>query len=1172
MRKSFVIKIIFGLILIFGLPQVIYAMDINYAEDEIIVKFKTEQINLYKNPAQVETFANEKILALKENLPSANASVFKIKSRETVYQAIKRIEKDSRVEYAQPNFRYELLSINTNDTYKDYLWGLDNFGQSINQTTGTSDADIDAPEAWAINEGTNQDVIVAVVDTGVGYNHPDLLSNMWDGTNCLDENGNYLGGCIHGYDFGFNDKNPLPNTDSHGTHVAGTIAALKNNGQGIIGVAPQAKIMAIQTTLADGYFYDAEIVKAINFANVNGAKVINASWGGSGLAAIFWDQLTYDAIENFPGLFIAAAGNAATEHDGLDYIVVPADFGHPISGFWDGLDNIISVAATNSLDELAPFSDYGVNFVDVGAPGVDTYSSVSEQFFFYQTFANTTTGTIPDGWTTSGGNWGAASVLPFNPLSSWGQVFYADINGANETAPYYAANANNTITSPVYDLSTVPIEATFNFRARCDTEYGDYAGYEESFTDYMTLEFTTDGIAFAEPNLYWSQGKFNEYILDQLDFDDDSDNDAWHYFDDISLDGFLNDNFQFRFSWTTDNDDNNHRGCIVDNINVYVFTDGSGNAYDFYSGTSMAAPHVSGLAALITGYSPSLTVAQVKSIILTSGDSLPSLNGKTVTGKRINAYNALRQANVPAIPTLNSVTTPTSVATQTISGTKEMNTSIWLNGAQIVELDSSTTWSYNLALVEGDNNISLTSKNNVGLESQPASATIFLDSIPPIINTNTTTGIYKKPQTVILNCDEANCSIYYTLNGEEPTNNSNQYNFPLELKSSLVLKAVTYDQVGNKSDTLIIVIDLPSRVLILTPASAGGSQIRVAEKDGMIISSFFAYSKNLRGGYETVLADIDGDHNDEIIVAPNSGFGPDIRAYEIDGTFIARIMTYQPSFRGGVNITAADLDGDGQEEIITAPESAGGPNIRAYKLTDGQFKLLDWFMAYQSNFTGGVNLTSGDVDGDSQKEIITAPADSGGPNIRAYKFINGSFNLLDWFMAYQEEFTGGVNLITSDLDGDLKAELITAPQKNGGPNIRIYKFTTNKFQLLDGSMVYPEDFRGGLNLTSGDLDNDNKEELVVAAKQDNSQIKTYDFIDNRLVLGDWLDPYGEKFTKGINLIANDIDGDSYAEVMTAPASGHPNIRVYDFDNQVISLHSWFWGFQKNFEGGVNLGK
>ena len=120
------------------------------------------------------------------------------------------------MEYVEPNYQRFPATINTNDTHKDSLWGLENIGQVVNGATDINDADMDVPESWLINEGTNSSIIVAVIDNGVGYNHPDLLENMWDGTDCKDHNGDFLGGCEHGYsyygdiNFGGNSKFPLP--------------------------------------------------------------------------------------------------------------------------------------------------------------------------------------------------------------------------------------------------------------------------------------------------------------------------------------------------------------------------------------------------------------------------------------------------------------------------------------------------------------------------------------------------------------------------------------------------------------------------------------------------------------------------------------------------------------------------------------------------------------------------------------------------------------------------------------------------------------------------------------------------------------------------------------------------------------------------------------------------
>jgi subtilisin family serine protease len=283
----------------------------------------------------------------------------------------------------QPNYQYTLNTIDTNDTYKNILWGLDNFGQPVNGTSGTNDADVDAPEAWNVTEGTSNDVIVAVIDTGVAYNHPDLSANMWDGSNCVDEeNVTIIGGCLHGYDYMNTDNNPLPSPlDSsgyrnHGTHIAGIIGAERNNSKGIVGIAPKVQIMAIKSS-----FNTASILKEVNFAKNNGAKIINASWAGSGgfTCDEVNDQYTYNAFKDFPGLIVVAAGNSNKNHNLSTYFNFPSDFGHTTS-CWTGLDNVISVGASDQSDNKASFSDYG-SAIDITAPGSNIYSTTDNTVY-----------------------------------------------------------------------------------------------------------------------------------------------------------------------------------------------------------------------------------------------------------------------------------------------------------------------------------------------------------------------------------------------------------------------------------------------------------------------------------------------------------------------------------------------------------------------------------------------------------------------------------------------------------------------------------------------------------------------------------------------------------------------------------------------------------------------
>ena len=622
----------------------------DYVEGEILVKYKKAKIDLETTAGRDSAlnFNKTKSVEKKEDLRKNNISVLKIKDAKTVEQKIAELKNDPNIEFAEPNYKRYPSSISTNDTLREQLWGLDNTGQTITGTlyggssggtvvTGTPNKDINAPEAWAINEGTNNSIIVAIIDSGVAYNHIDLISNMWDGSNCKDENGNSLGSCNHGYDFEDGDETPLPTTSSHGTHIAGTIAAVKNNSKGIVGVAPQAKIMAIKFG-----FDTVSEVKSIDFAIQNGAKVINASYGGGSFS-----QSEYDAINRFKaagGIFIAAAMNEGSNNESTHFY--PSDYDLP---------NIISVAATDQNDGLATFSNYGVTSVDVGAPGVNILSTIADTTILNETFENITPPAVPNGWVKGGtnNNWGT-----YNLEGSLGNVLYGYLYSSGNSWH----DTNSTVMSPNINLNVVS-GASIEFDIRCDTEY-----YEELY-DFIGLDYSSDGSTF-DPIFAW-----NEYRLDD-DYDSTNLPPIRHISRTIPSQ-YLTSNFKFQFRWRTDSmnyPDQNYDGCLVNNIKITKFSDGSDEKYDYYPGTSMAAPHVAGLAALIEGYNPNLTIAQVKDVILNTGDSISALLGKTVTGKRVNAFNALSSLAPPVISNIQTATT-TATSTNIIWSTDELSTS-----------------------------------------------------------------------------------------------------------------------------------------------------------------------------------------------------------------------------------------------------------------------------------------------------------------------------------------------------------------------------------------------------------------------------------------------------------------------------------------------------------------
>ena len=209
--------------------------------------------------------------------------------------------------------------------------------------------------------------MVAIIDTGIDYTHPDLAANIWtnpgeiagDG---IDNDGNGYVDDVHGYDFVNNDGDPMDD-HFHGTHTAGTVGAVGNNGVGVTGVNWQVKLMALKFLGASGSGSVSGAVSALEYAVTMGVRLSNNSWGGGG-----YSQALYDAIKNsqvIGHVFVAAAGNSGVNSD-----LQPA---YPAS--YD-LDNIISVAAIDSSDNLASFSNRGVVTVDLAAPGVAVLSTV----------------------------------------------------------------------------------------------------------------------------------------------------------------------------------------------------------------------------------------------------------------------------------------------------------------------------------------------------------------------------------------------------------------------------------------------------------------------------------------------------------------------------------------------------------------------------------------------------------------------------------------------------------------------------------------------------------------------------------------------------------------------------------------------------------------------------
>jgi subtilisin-like proprotein convertase family protein len=295
----------------------------------------------------------------------AKIELKKSKKKDMAAEALTALRNHPYLECAELNYILTIDAI-PNDASFDQLWGMHNTGQ----TGGTADADIDAPEAWDITTGS-YDIVVGVIDTGIDYNHPDLAANVWTNpaeipNNGVDDDNNGYIDDVHGINSITGSGDPMDD-HYHGTHCAGSIGAVGNDGYGVVGVCWNVKIIGMKFLDSQGSGSTADAIECIDYSiglvnsGVN-LKVLSNSYGGGG-----YEQIMVDAIEaakNAGILFVAAAGN-----DGDNADVTP----HYPSSYSN--TNIVSVAATDHNDGLAYFSTYGLTTVDLGAPGVDIKST-----------------------------------------------------------------------------------------------------------------------------------------------------------------------------------------------------------------------------------------------------------------------------------------------------------------------------------------------------------------------------------------------------------------------------------------------------------------------------------------------------------------------------------------------------------------------------------------------------------------------------------------------------------------------------------------------------------------------------------------------------------------------------------------------------------------------------
>jgi len=576
-----------------------------YVAGEVLVKLKPGVSGF-----AIDSISAMRGLGLQGREHASGFECVRLAKGRSVEEAVSVLSAQPEVEWAQPNYIYHAMKT-PDDTSFNLQWGLNNTGQTVNGSAGVSDSDIDAPEAWDKTTGSSS-VVIAVIDSGIDYNHPDIAGNIWtnpdESADGADNDGNNLTDDIRGWDFVDNDNDPM-DFNGHGSHIAGIMDAVGNNAAGIAGVIWNAKLMNLRVLDRFGDGTTDGISAAISYAVNKKADVINMSLGGGNNDTILQNAVA--EAEKAGIVIVTAAGNTGVDIDVTP--LYPASYTN---------SNIIAVTASDQSDGLPSFASYGKISVDVAAPGVNIYSLKRGRETVFSD--NLDDGDIA-GWTTGGTNntWGADGSLSLS-----GSFSIADSPGGAD----YKNDTDSWIKSPVINLTG---------KQGCNLEFS-IKGASEQDKDILKVEASTDGTTFRQ--LFFNTNHDG-------DFSGDSKGSWLSAVVPMKRKSTPSQNFEgssavyLRFHFVSDSA-TVMAGFNIDDIKITCSATPVAADLQFQTGSSMATAFVTGLAALLISKEPSASINRLRSLILNFGDSKPGFSGKTASGKRINAQRSLAALQV----------------------------------------------------------------------------------------------------------------------------------------------------------------------------------------------------------------------------------------------------------------------------------------------------------------------------------------------------------------------------------------------------------------------------------------------------------------------------------------------------------------------------------------------